>query len=676
MPLLKLPEEMYRTTIYVLRDEVDATMKILHSIGALHVSKARLLKPAEKKELEEKLKRIEELNNTIEKILSELKIAKLVEVKEEIDAYRLDELFEEVYEKTMSIWRSVEAIIHEISMVREELDKQKLIGRYVECIKGKLGNISIDSVDYDGKYFAIKTIIVPKTFAPILKKRLSNKAVIVAAVQCEPDQIFIVMSSPRDIENIRKIVIEFRGKVLELKSIGGKDIDSSLIKIRETIKELESKHENLKRKLYETIDYNLETLAFAKIVAENEYERLKALLLGAESKFLYVINGWTPDSSKGLLLKKIHEETSSGIVLMDKVPRILESEESEEKPPSKIENKGFVKPFELLTKLYGMPNYGEWDPTPLIAIFFPIFFGFMIGDAVYGVFLFLLVHFVLDKMVENPESEGYKMFKKMLYASAIATVIAGILQASYLGDLTMHILGWSREEYLAFRESITPVPWLTSEQVFVAFSMLIGLVHINIAHLLMLVKALKYKLTWDALNELGLFIAEIFGLPYILSDMLHIVEIPNTGIMVYVSLIGILLIIASKIKTAGSFGAILWLFDLTGILGDVMSYARIAGVGLATYYLAMSFNQISALVYGGITSILGGVPGIILGIILSLPVFFIGHMLNIVLSALGGFVHSLRLFFVEFLPKFYSGNGVEFKPLKITIYRKIFLSPS
>ncbi len=676
MPLLKLPEEMYKTTIYVLRDEVDTTIKILHSIGALHVSKARLLKPVEKKELEKKLKRIEELNNTVERILSELKIAKLVEVKEEIDAYRLDEIFDEAYEKTMTIWKSVETILHEISMIKEELDKQRLLSKYVECIKNNLGSISINNVDYSGRYFVIKTIVVPKTFITVVKKRLSNKAVIIATVQCDPDWIFIIMSSPRDIEKIREIIVEFRGRILELRNIGGEDIDSSLAKIKESIRDLEQEYENLKKKLYETIDYNLETLAFAKIVADNEYERLKALLLGAESKFLYLVNGWTPVSSKGLLLKRIHEETKSGIVLMDKVPRILESEESEEKPPSKIENKGFMKPFELLTKLYGMPNYGEWDPTPLIAIFFPIFFGFMIGDAVYGVFLFLLVYFVLDKMVENPESEGYKMFKKILYSSAIATIIAGILQASYLGDLTMHILGWSREEYLAFRESITPVPWLTSEQVFVAFSMLIGLVHINIAHLLMLAKALKYKLTWDALNELGLFITEIFGLPYILTDMLHIVEIPYTGIMVYISIIGILLIIVSKIKTAGSFGAILWLFDLTGILGDVMSYARIAGVGLATYYLAMSFNQISALVYGGITSMLAGIPGIILGVILSLPIFFVGHMLNIVLSALGGFVHSLRLFFVEFLPKFYSGNGVEFKPLKITIYRKIFLSPS
>ncbi len=675
MPLLKLPEEMYRTTIYVLRDEVDNTIKILHSVGALHVSKARLLKPAEKRELEEKLRKIEELNNIIEKILSELKIAKLVEVKEEVDAYRLDELFNEAYEKTMNIWRSVENILHEISIVEEELNRQKALNKYIECIRSSLGNISINGVDYDGRYFIIKTIVVPKTFAPVVKKRLANKTVVIASVQCEPDQIFIIMSSPRDIDRIRRIIVEFRGRILELRKIGGENLDELLARVNGSIENLKNKHEELQKKLYETVDYNLETLAFAKIVAENEYERLKALLLGAESKFLYVINGWTPNSSKGLLLKKIHEETKSGIVLMDKVPRTLESRE-EEAPPSKIENKGFMKPFELLTKLYGMPNYGEWDPTPLIAIFFPIFFGFMIGDAIYGIFLFLLVYFVLDKMVENPESEGYKMFKKMLYASAIATVIAGILQASYLGDLMMHILGWSREEYLAFRESITPVPWLTSEQIFVAFSMLIGLVHINIAHLLMLVKALKYKLTWDALNEAGLFIAEIFGLPYILSDMLHIIEIPNAGTMVYISLIGVLMIIASKIKTAGSFGAILWLFDLTGILGDVMSYARIAGVGLATYYLAMSFNQISALVYGGMTSIIGGIPGMVLGIILSLPVFFIGHMLNIVLSALGGFVHSLRLFFVEFLPKFYSGNGVEFKPLKITIQRRIFLSPS
>ena len=677
MALLKLPEEMYKTTIYALRDEVDVVMNILQSVGALHVSRARLLKPVEKKILEEKLKRVEEVNNIIEKIIAELKIAKLVEVREEIDAYRLDEVFDEAYEKTMSIWKTIESILHEISMIGEMLDGRRLLEKYVECIRDGLGNVSVSGLDYDGKYFVVKTVVIPKTFINVFKKQLSDKIIVISELQCDSDRIFIIMSSPRDMSNVRKIILEFRGKILDLKSISNGNIDSILSKIKEEINSLEKKYKNLKNKLYETIDYNIEVLAFAKLVAENEYERLKALLLGAESKFLYVITGWTPESSKGILLKKIHEETRSGTVVMEKVPRVLEKEENmEETPPSKIENKGFLKPFELITKLYGMPNYGEWDPTPLVAIFFPIFFGFMIGDAVYGIVLLFLVYFVLDKMVENPESEGYKLFKKVLYASAIATIIAGVLQASYLGDFIMHILGWNMEEFNAFRDSITPVPWLTSAQMFIAFSMLIGLVHINIAHALMFAKALKYKFTWDMVNELGLFIAEAFGLPYILSDMLHTITIPNATLLAYMSLIGVLLIIAAKVKTAGSFGAILWLFDLTGILGDVMSYARIAGVGLATYYLAMSFNQISALVYGGMMSVIGGIPGMVVGGIFAIAVFLIGHLLNIILSSLSGFVHSLRLFFVEFLPKFYEGNGIEFKPLKIVFYRKVFLSPT
>ncbi len=676
MALLKLPEEMYKTTIYVLKDEVSTVTNVLHDIGALHVSKARLLKPVEKKMLEEKLKRVEEPNSIIEKIVSELKIARLVEVREEIDAYRLDEVFDEAYEKTMSVWRTVESLLNEISVVRESLDEKRLLKKYIECIRNSLGNTGVSGLDYDGKYFTVKTVVIPKTFASVFKKQASSKAMIISELQCDSDRVFIIMFSPRDMDSIKKAIIEFRGKILNLKSIGGKNIDGILSNIEEEIDSLEKRYEELRNKLYETIDYNIEVLAFAKLVVENEYERLKALLLGAESKFLYVITGWTPENSKGFLLKKIYEETKSGTVVLDKVPRMLEEGKEEEVPPSKIENRGFLKPFELITKLYGMPNYREWDPTPLIAIFFPIFFGFMIGDAIYGIVLFFLVHFVLDKMVENPESEGYKLFKKILYASAIATIIAGVLQASYLGDIVMYIFGWNMKEFNAFRNSITPVPWLTSAQIFIAFSMLVGLIHINIAHILMFAKALKYKLTWDMVNELGLFIAEVFGLPYILSDMLHIIPLPNATLLAYMSLIGVLLIIASKVKTAGSFGAILWLFDLTGILGDVMSYARIAGVGLATYYLAMSFNQISALVYGGMTSIIGGIPGIIVGGIFSMVIFLIGHLMNIVLSSLSGFVHSLRLFFVEFLPKFYEGNGIEFKPLKIIFYRKVFLAPT
>jgi V/A-type H+-transporting ATPase subunit I len=129
------------------------------------------------------------------------------------------------------------------------------------------------------------------------------------------------------------------------------------------------------------------------------------------------------------------------------------------------------------------------------------------------------------------------------------------------------------------------------------------------------------------------------------------------------AIIGLVLIIASSFMEKGPFlGGIFWLFDVTGILGDVMSYARLAGVGLATYYLAYCFNLIAELVRGMMPA---GVVQIVLGTLIFILVLLLGHVLNLALSAITCFVHSLRLCFVEFLFKFYEGGGRAYSPFRL-----------
>jgi V/A-type H+-transporting ATPase subunit I len=133
-------------------------------------------------------------------------------------------------------------------------------------------------------------------------------------------------------------------------------------------------------------------------------------------------------------------------------------------------------------------------------------------------------------------------------------------------------------------------------------------------------------------------------------------------ILGYGLIVSIILIIIASVMEKGAFmGSIFWLFDITGILGDVMSYARIAGVGLATYYLAFCFNLIATL----FPAMLPGAVGAIIGYIIAFFVIVVGHVVNLVLGVLTGFIHSLRLCFVEFLLKFYEGGGKEYSPFKL-----------
>jgi len=133
------------------------------------------------------------------------------------------------------------------------------------------------------------------------------------------------------------------------------------------------------------------------------------------------------------------------------------------------------------------------------------------------------------------------------------------------------------------------------------------------------------------------------------------------SILLYFMVPGVLLIVISSIMQSGGLGVIMWLFDITGLLGDVMSYARLAGVGLATFYLASTFNMMAGL----FSEMIPGAAGVIIGSIIGVVIVIFGHVINMVLTAITGFMHSLRLCFVEFMFKFYEGGGREYSPFKL-----------
>jgi V/A-type H+-transporting ATPase subunit I len=267
----------------------------------------------------------------------------------------------------------------------------------------------------------------------------------------------------------------------------------------------------------------------------------------------------------------------------------------------------------------------------------------------------------LRLLVDDPKTEGFKLFQRIIYISGGVGLIIGLLTGSYLGDF-YRFLGI---ESPALAQGINQM--FSDPVLFIQFSIVMGLVHVNIAHALALIRGIKQRQKAVVPNKVGLFMLQIGAIPLIMVFILGF-DIPwlagqASTILMFVAVIGLVLIIASSFMEKGAFlGGIFWLFDVTGILGDVMSYARLAGVGLATYYLAYCFNLIAELLHGMMPA---GAVQIIVGGLIFVLVLLLGHVLNLALSAITCFVHSLRLCFVEFLFKFYEGGGRAYSPFRL-----------
>jgi V/A-type H+-transporting ATPase subunit I len=329
----------------------------------------------------------------------------------------------------------------------------------------------------------------------------------------------------------------------------------------------------------------------------------------------------------------------------------------EDNPPIKLKNNWFTRQFESFTGMYGMPVYSEFDPTSIVAPFYLLFFAMCLGDAGYGIVL-LLFGLMLNKgWVKFAMFDGLGNIISILGAG---TIVVGTLLGTFFG-ISMYDAAWVPQ----WLKSImivgeVDVPGLGTFNVQMLLALAIGVFHICLA---MTVKAIGYTKrfgwkenisTWGwLLLIVGGIIVAILGVGKILSpDFIRIAVIAIGAI----SALAIYIFNTPGRNPLINIGSGLWdTYNMaTGILGDVLSYIRLFALGLAGGMLGQAFNNLGQMVLGD--SFLTWIPFAL--------ILLFGHVLNILMSSLGAFVHPLRLTFVEYFKNAgYEGKGAAYNPL-------------
>jgi len=346
-----------------------------------------------------------------------------------------------------------------------------------------------------------------------------------------------------------------------------------------------------------------------------------------ETEFTFTIFGWVPTEDLSQLERILGSNFGKQVVLNV----IAIPDPVKEKIPVATRNAAALEPFENLVKMRADPKYTDIDPSLLVAIFMPIFFGMMIGDVGYGLIMFLAANLLTKKVPKGI----FRDFLRAIRIGSIWSVVFGVLFGEYFGTLGEHFglrpLWFSRSEGSSIMSLII-------------MSIAVGTAHILLGLVIGAWNAFVHRSRHEIWEKIGMILG-VVGI--VIAAISLAMRLPGGFAIVGWSVLAVGLVVLAF--SLGKIGFFLGPIEFIGVLGNILSYLRIAALGLASVFLAEVANKMA-----------GVVGSIIAGIVIAVVI----HALNIVIGMLSPTIQSLRLQYVEFFRKFYEGGQNGFKPFK------------
>ncbi|MGX5859268.1 V-type ATP synthase subunit I [Streptococcus sanguinis] len=353
----------------------------------------------------------------------------------------------------------------------------------------------------------------------------------------------------------------------------------------------------------------------------------------ASTQNLAALEGWIESSQVQALEACLTEQFGQSILIQTREIR----EGEEDKVPTKLKNNALVEPFELVTEMYSLPKYGDKDPTPVVSLFYFVFFGMMVADIGYGLLLFvgtsLALHFL---HVKSGLAKNLRFFRLL----GVAVIIWGLVYGSFFGfELPFALISTSSDA-----------------MTILVISVVFGFITVLAGLFLSGLKNIRLKDYAEAYNAGFAWVLILLGLLLLaLGNFFPSLAFAATigQWLAIINALGILAVSIVSAKSLAGLGSGLFnLYNVSGYVGDLVSFTRLMALGLSGASIGSAFNLI--------VSLFPPVARFSIGILL----FIALHLVNMFLSFLSGYVHGARLIFVEFFGKFYDGGGKPFTPLK------------
>lgn len=498
--------------------------------------------------------------------------------------------------------------------------------QYTSTIVGRIDVGSLETFKKDSANITDEIVILDSNISFEGKKAAGDKIVVVTTLKTYKDKIYTLLR-------------KFEFERYELDSLQGKP--KEIIENAESkLKSIESEKSQELLALKEVAKKWDDKIIVLKEQLEIEKERNEIFATFGETENTHMLEAWVPlkqvDESKNII-----DAVCEGHAVVD----VEDVGDDDIDVPVLQNNPRYAKPYELLTNMYSPLRYNEVDPTILLAIVFPFFFGFCLTDAFYGIILVIIgiiAYYGMGKI-----NETMKSFGAIIVACGLWTVLLGLISNGFIGDFSTRILGYGDLPTVipAFNAFVNP-------QNILLVALLCGVIYTNIGFIIGIINNFRYGRKKEALgSQIVWFILEagivFLALGFVMPTMSMIGTVIG-GVLILSSL-GILL------YSGGAYG----IMDIFSFMGDLLSYARLLALCLATGGIAMTVNIVAQLVYTMFPPI--PVVGAALAFIIAVIIFIFGHIANLLFQTLGAFINSLRLHYVEFFAQFYMSGKSQFK---------------